>query len=105
VCARSSLLALCRRDRLDGGLAALAGDAAAAAVAYFLGFANTCMAVSALGTFAGYYLVNALPMPLAAGLLCLTPIFFLVSLAAGIRHRGDVAAMVLGLRWRRSATA
>ncbi|WP_092166010.1 AzlC family ABC transporter permease [Bosea sp. OK403] len=66
-------------------------------VAYFLGFANTCMAVSAIGTFSGYYLVNALPIPFAAGLLCLTPIFFLVSLAAGIRHRGDIAAMVLGL--------
>lgn len=66
-------------------------------VVYFLGFANTCMAVSAFGTFAGYYLLGALPIPLAAGLLCLTPIFFLVSLAAGIRGRADVAAIVLGL--------
>lgn len=66
-------------------------------VTYFLGFANTCMAVSAAGTFAGYYLLGALSVPLAAGLLCLTPIFFLASLAAGIRHRGDVVAMVLGL--------
>ncbi|SEF93574.1 AzlC family ABC transporter permease [Bosea lathyri] len=65
--------------------------------AYFLGFANTCMAVSALGTYAGYYLISALPVPLAAGLLCLTPIFFLASLAAGVRHRGDVVAMALGL--------
>lgn len=65
--------------------------------AYFLGFANTCMAVSAIGTFAGYYLLGALPVPLAAGLLCLTPIFFLASLTAGIRHRGDVIAMGLGL--------
>ena len=66
-------------------------------VVYFLSFANTCMAVSALGTFAGYYLLGALPIPLAAGLLCLTPIFFLASLAAGIRGRADVAAIVLGL--------
>ena len=35
--------------------------------------------------------------PFAAGLLCLTPIFFLVSLTAGLRHRGDVTALVLGL--------
>ena len=45
------------------------------------------MLPASLGTFAGYYLVGALPVPLAAGLLCLTPIFFLASLAAGIRHR------------------
>lgn len=66
-------------------------------VAYFLGFANACVLLSSLGTYAGYYLVGALPVPLAAGLLCLTPIFFLASLAAGIRHRGDVVAMGLGL--------
>ncbi|WP_420102497.1 AzlC family ABC transporter permease [Bosea sp. (in: a-proteobacteria)] len=66
-------------------------------VAYFLGFANTCMTVSAIGTFAGYYLLGELPIPFAAGLLCLTPIFFLVSLSAGLRHRGDVAALLLGL--------
>lgn len=66
-------------------------------IAYFLGFANTCMAVSSVGTFSGYYLLGALPIPFAAGLLCLTPIFFLASLAAGIRHRGDVAALLLGL--------
>lgn len=66
-------------------------------VAYFLGFANTCMVLSSLGTFAGYYLLDELPIPLAAGLLCLTPIFFLACLAAGIRGRADVAAIVLGL--------
>ena len=66
-------------------------------VAYFLGFANTCMATSSIGTFLGYYLIGALPIPFAAGLMCLTPIFFLASLSAGLRHRGDVAAIVLGL--------
>ncbi|MFN3673874.1 MAG: AzlC family ABC transporter permease [Bosea sp. (in: a-proteobacteria)] len=66
-------------------------------VPYFLGFAGACMTVSSIGTFSGYYLVGALPIPFAAGLLCLTPIFFLASLSAGIRHRGDVAAMALGL--------
>ncbi len=66
-------------------------------VAYFIAFAGTCMAVSAIGTFAGYYLLGALPIAFAAGLLALTPIFFLVSLTAGLRHRGDVAALILGL--------
>jgi predicted branched-subunit amino acid permease len=65
-------------------------------VPYFLGFANACMLVSSLGTYAGYYLVGALPTPLAAGLLCLTPIFFLVSLSAGARHLGDGLAIGLG---------
>ncbi|AMJ59900.1 AzlC family ABC transporter permease [Bosea sp. PAMC 26642] len=65
-------------------------------VAYYLGFANCCMFVSAAGTYAGYYLVGALPTPLAAGLLCLTPIFFLVSLNAGARNLGDGLAIGLG---------
>lgn len=79
------------------GLRRLPGIAPHQRVAYFLGFANTCMAVSSVGTFAGYYLLDTLPIPFAAGLLCLTPIFFLVSLTAGLRHRGDVTALVLGL--------
>lgn len=66
-------------------------------VAYYLGFANGCMAVSAAGTFAGYHLVGAFPAPLAAGLLCLTPIFFLISLTAGARNLGDGLAIVLGV--------
>jgi predicted branched-subunit amino acid permease len=79
------------------GLRRLPGVPPPQRVAYFLGFANACVLLSSLGTYAGYYLVGALPIPLAAGLLCLTPIFFLASLAAGIRHRGDVVAMTLGL--------
>lgn len=66
-------------------------------VTYYLAFANTCMLVSSIGTFCGYYLLGQLALPLAAGLLCLTPLFFLVSLSAGIRHRGDALAMALGL--------
>lgn len=63
---------------------------------YFLGFGGACVLTSSLGTFAGYYLVGALPVPLAAGLLCLTPIFFLSSLSAGVRHTSDAAAIILG---------
>lgn len=66
-------------------------------VAYFIAFCQTCMTVSAIGTFAGYYLLGALPVPLAAGLLCLTPIFFLTSLVAGARARSDALAIALGL--------
>ena len=49
----------------------------------------------------GYRITGAATMtsngPFAAGLLCLTPMFFLISLLAGLRHRGDAAALILGL--------
>ena len=64
---------------------------------YFLGFAGACIGVSAATTYAGFHLAGSLPLPLAAGLLCLTPIFFLASLTAGLRHRADVIALGLGL--------
>lgn len=79
------------------GLRRLPGMPPEQRVAYFLGFANACVTVSALGTFAGYYLAGALPGPFAAGLLCLSPIFFLCSLTAGMRSLGDGLALVLGL--------
>ncbi|HEX2726846.1 MAG TPA: AzlC family ABC transporter permease [Beijerinckiaceae bacterium] len=63
---------------------------------YFFGFALACIGVSATTTFIGYFLVGALPIPLAAGLLFLTPVFFSVSLVAGARGVGDWTAIVLG---------
>jgi predicted branched-subunit amino acid permease len=66
-------------------------------VAYFLGFGNALVLVSSLCTFAGFHLAGVVPGPLAAGLLCLTPIFFLCSMTAGIRGLGDVTAIGLGL--------
>lgn len=66
-------------------------------VGYFLGFANALIAVSALTTYAGFHLAGVVPAPVAAGLLCLTPIFFLCSMTAGIRGLGDKVAIGLGL--------
>jgi predicted branched-subunit amino acid permease len=63
---------------------------------YYLGFANTCLGVCAITTFLGFHLVGALPLPLAAGLLFLTPLFFTLSLSAGARSLADWAAVVLG---------
>jgi predicted branched-subunit amino acid permease len=63
---------------------------------YFFGFALTCIGVSATTTLIGYFLVGALPIALAAGLLFLTPVFFSVSLVAGARGIGDWTAIVLG---------
>jgi predicted branched-subunit amino acid permease len=63
---------------------------------YFLGFAGSCLAVSTGMTLAGYYLAGALPLPLAIGLVSVTPIYFMVSLAAGAKLLADWAAIVLG---------
>jgi predicted branched-subunit amino acid permease len=65
-------------------------------VPYYLGFAITCITLSAAATGGGYYLVDAVPTAVAAGLLFMSPIFFLVSLVAGVRGSPDVIAIVLG---------
>ncbi len=66
-------------------------------VPYFLGFASGCMAVSAAMTAIGFLLVGALPGPLAAGLLCLTPLYFMISLAGSARGATGWLALTLGV--------
>jgi predicted branched-subunit amino acid permease len=44
----------------------------------------------------GYVLADMLPLPLGAGLVFLTPSFFLVSLLSGIRWRFEYLALILG---------
>jgi hypothetical protein len=63
---------------------------------YYFGFASGCLGLSALTTFAGYHLVGALPVPLAAALLFLTPVYFTVSLVAGAKLAVDWTAIGLG---------
>ena len=63
---------------------------------YYLGFANACLLLCAVTSYFGYALVGALPLPLAAGLLFLTPTFFTLSLAAGARGVSDWAAISSG---------
>jgi hypothetical protein len=63
---------------------------------YFFGFSNTCLVLAAAGTGAGYFLLGALPLPLAAGMLFLTPIFFTVSVSAGARRLEEWLAIALG---------
>jgi predicted branched-subunit amino acid permease len=65
-------------------------------VPYYLGFATTCISLSAAATGAGYYLVDAVPPAVAAGLLFMSPIFFIVSLIAGVRGTPDIIALILG---------
>jgi predicted branched-subunit amino acid permease len=65
-------------------------------VPYFFGFALACLTTCTAATYIGYFLLGALPLPLAAGLLFLTPIFFTVSLVAGAQSMADWAAMLMG---------
>ena len=65
-------------------------------VPYFLGFANACIWLSAGSTALGYLAVGAVPVPVAAGLLFLSPVFFMVSIVAGARRIADYAAIILG---------
>lgn len=66
-------------------------------VPYYVGFALACLVISTAMTAIGYVLVGALPLPLAAGLLCLTPIYFTVAMAAGARRAGEWLAIAAGL--------
>lgn len=78
------------------GLRRLPGMPVADRLPYFYGFALACIGVSSATTYIGYFLVGALPLPLAAGLLFLTPVFFSISLVASARGIGDWAAILLG---------
>ena len=64
---------------------------------YFTGFALACLSVSTAMTALGYLLVGALPAPLAAGLLILTPIYFTVSMCGSVRVLGEGLAIAAGL--------
>jgi predicted branched-subunit amino acid permease len=75
----------------------LPGMEAERRVPYYLGFASACMAVSATMTALGFLLVSALPGPLAAGLLCLTPLYFMISLVGSARDATDWLAIGLGI--------
>jgi predicted branched-subunit amino acid permease len=64
---------------------------------YFLGFANACIILATIFTAIGYHLAAAVPPPVAAGLLVMTPVFFTVSMCAGARTAPDWVALGLGL--------
>lgn len=66
-------------------------------IPFFYGFAGACLTLSTLATGFGFLLVGALPLPFAAALLSLTPIYFTISLAASARIPSDWLAVGLGL--------
>ena len=63
---------------------------------YFFGFALGCIGLSVALTGLGHALAGALPKPLAAALLFISPVFFTVSLAGGARVPTDWLALGLG---------
>lgn len=74
----------------------LPGKPAPARLPYYYGFAAACILLSTLSTGAGYFLVGALPAPLAAAILFVSPIYFTISISAGAKVPADWVAIVLG---------
>ena len=65
-------------------------------VPYFLGLAHGLFACAVFGTVAGYLLAVSLPVPLAAGLLFVTPVYFILALVRNARDELDWLALGLG---------
>lgn len=61
------------------------------------GIGTGYIASAMIATVIGYYLAARLPLLMTAGLLFLTPMSFLVSVARNSRHLVDKLALVLGL--------
>jgi predicted branched-subunit amino acid permease len=68
-----------------------------ARLGFFFGFALTCITTTAAFTGAGYFLLTAVPAPFAAGLLFLTPVYFLSTIVRSARVATDWFALVFGL--------
>jgi predicted branched-subunit amino acid permease len=64
---------------------------------FFFGFAITCITTTAAFTGAGYFLLTAVPEPFAAGLLFLTPVYFLSTIVRSARVATDWLALFFGL--------
>jgi predicted branched-subunit amino acid permease len=64
---------------------------------YYFGLVIILVGVSFLGTVAGYLIAGSLPRAAAAGLIFLTPIYFLLGLTGNARKAADYAPVLLGL--------
>jgi predicted branched-subunit amino acid permease len=65
-------------------------------LAYFIGFAGTCWAVSIVATAAGYYLAGSFPPLLRLGFLFLNPLYLVVLLVGDARTALAFAALACG---------
>ena len=68
-----------------------------ARIPFFAGFAATLSLANVAVTIAAYLMVERLPIPVAAALFLLTPIYFILSLWGASRQATDKAAMIAGL--------
>ncbi len=66
-------------------------------IAFCNGIGTGYISSAMIATVAGYYLAAKLPLLMTAGLLFLTPISFLISVARNSRQLVDKLALVLGL--------
>ncbi|WP_374546669.1 AzlC family ABC transporter permease [Rhodoblastus sp.] len=64
---------------------------------FFFGLAFTCMGMTALSTALGYWMMGSLPTPLGAGLMMLSPIYFLATTARSSRSGADWLSMLAGV--------
>jgi predicted branched-subunit amino acid permease len=63
---------------------------------FFFGLAMTCIVLTTLSTVFGYWLTGSLPAPLAAGLMMLSPIYFLATTSRSARSGADWLALLFG---------
>jgi predicted branched-subunit amino acid permease len=63
---------------------------------FFFGLATVCMGLTILSTALGFWLTGSLPAPLGAGLMMLSPIYFLATTARSARSGVDWLAMLFG---------
>jgi predicted branched-subunit amino acid permease len=63
---------------------------------FFFGFACACMTLTAFSTALGYWLTLSLPRPLGAGLMMLSPIYFLATTARSSRSGADWLSLAAG---------
>lgn len=63
---------------------------------WFMGLVHGLYLAAFLATIAGFVLAGALPRPLAAGLLFVTPIYFTAALARNVREPIDWMALCFG---------
>lgn len=65
-------------------------------LAYFMGFAGTCWAVSVIATIVGYYLAGSFPPLMRLGFVFLNPVYFVVLLIGEARTKLAIIALVCG---------
>ncbi len=66
-------------------------------LAFFFGFSLICILGTSISTAVGFVLIGELPLPFVAGLLFMTPIYFVATLTRSASRPIDRWALILGL--------